>query len=213
MKFKCRCCGKYEEPIKKALKGYEMLAYDRMVSFTNFKDEKDIDVNNYEVMEKSPCKDEMCILKVHFPFNFEVGDRFNMLFRPANSYYNGWDEDYSEEISQSAIVSCKFEKEILSYEENGFIWAKTEDVILLPDLIKRFPEHHCGKSFDEWKKGYNDEYKYSDEWTEYSWNAQGDCGVWNLIYTDKNGRRHLLLLCSWGFHYDNISCGNIVFDE
>jgi hypothetical protein len=150
MKFKCKVCGKYKEPSKKLFEGYEMLAYDYMMTFTNFKDEKDIDFNNYEVMEKAPCKDEMCILKVYFPFNFEVGDRFNVLFRPANSYYNGWNE-CPEEILQSAIVSCRFEKEIFSDEEKGYIFIKTEDVILLPDLIKRFPEYH-EKSFDEWKK-------------------------------------------------------------
>jgi len=49
-----------------------------------------------------------------------------------------------------------------------------------------------------------------NNWSEISWNGQGDTGEWALLYKDGNNSKHLVLYCEWGFHYSNVFCGNVL---
>jgi hypothetical protein len=50
-------------------------------------------------------------------------------------------------------------------------------------------------------------------YTAYTWSAQGDLGEWALTYKDTCNVEHIILYCEWGFHYDDVYCGNMIFDN
>ena len=212
LSFTCKACRKTEQLQKTVLKGFEIIAYDNIVEWLDIL--KDVPAINERIWARAlaiPLCSELRPALVRFPFNFELGEHFWTLFMPAWSYLNGW-RDYPHEISDSAIVKCRFENIITQSDDCAWVNLYVTEVIPLPTLCEKFPAVVCNKYLNGIKEIESHEvFEYKD-WIEYSWSAQGDCGAWGLLYKSNIDNYHMVLYCEWGFHYSNVYCGNIIVD-
>lgn len=158
-----------------------------------------------------PRAGERRIIKVgcYTPFDREIGDSFNALFQPANSALNGW-EYAPEELERSAVVKCVFENIIFADEHQAWIEVAVTEVIPLIEMCTCCPERKVERLYN----GGFVEYAKPDfawnGWEYSSFDAQGDCGDWRLVYRDQDGTRHLVLQCEWGWHGGFVLFGNAV---
>ena len=207
LQLKCRICGQPAEISRFFPESYRGIAFDFMEWSDFIDDHPYLNEQIWPRSETPPCIGEKRIVKVSFPFCFRIGDEFNVLFQPALSFFNGWDE-HPDEIESSAIVSCRFLSVLDSNENEAWIEIAILSVIMLTDLLDVCPEYPIPSvfSFD----GYNYVFK-SNCWTFCSWSAEGDIGEWTLLYTDKNGTLHELLSAHSEFHHSHIYYGNITY--
>lgn len=218
MNLKCRICGATDLPEVKIPKKFAGVAYEDNVEWMY-----SVDVYVKSDQEPPPLEDKWNrlynseipregsyrVLRVHYPFVPDIGDVFYALFVPEMSLLNGWD-DNPEEIEQSAVVSCRFEKIIDRNDYFAWIYVEIFDVIMLQDLYKTYLPQTDDRALEE--LGYSDEpyiFEYKN-WSYYDCNIQGDLGQWKLIYTDMEGIRHLVLWGDWSFHKSEVYFGNIV---
>ena len=179
LSFSCSVCGAAATPEKTVLDGFNIIAYDMMAEWSDFTKDDDLE-NKGEHWTRSnemPVKNRIRVIKVHNPFNFEIGESFWLLFTPALSFFNGWDS-HPEEIDQSAIVQCRFENILHQNENDAWIEIRILDVIPLLDMAEKFSSKRDMKYLDSLKNG---EYSWKFEhkhWIYYSWSAQGDLGSW-----------------------------------
>lgn len=215
LQLKCKCCGEAAN-INRTIwaNGFSDLAYDDICEWSDFSENPpELEEDHWERAVRVPEIGETRLIKVVFSFSFETGESFKLLFRPAWSFFNGW-EEYPEELEQSAIVTCKLTSIKESNEYSAWATVRIEDVIMLKDICKRYPEQYTEnrlEDFDVTRVQFED-LQYQN-WEYYSWNAQGDCGEWKLIYQDENGIRHLILLGEWSFHGRDVYIGNIVNEK
>lgn len=208
MVFKCRCCKQIVDEKPRFIAGLSEFAYNAEWLEAG-EPVPPLEGRFWSHADALPKAGERRIIKVGFytPFNSEIGDSFNVLFQPANSALNGWDEA-PEELERSAVVSCVFEKVVSSDEYQAFIEISINRVVTLPELCGRFP---CVKPESLFADGFGENLKREftwHDWEYYSFDAQGDCGEWRLIFTDSEDVRHLILLCNWGWHGGHILFGN-----
>lgn len=214
MVFKCWCCKQIIEEKPRFIAGLSEFAYN-----TDWLEVGEpvppLEERFWLHADALPKAGERRIIKVGFytPFNSELGDSFNVLFTPANSALNGWDAA-PEELELSAVVSCVFEKVVSSDEYQAFIEISVNSVVTLPELCEHYP---CRKTENLFAGGFGEcveELEFAwKAWEYYSFDAQGDCGDWRLIFTDGNGARHLILQCDWGWHGGYVLFGNAVREE
>lgn len=210
MIFKCRCCNQIVDEKPRFIEGLSKFAYNAEWLEAGAPVPQ-LEERFWLHANALPKAGERRIIKVGFytPFNSEIGDSFNVLFLPANSALNGWD-NAPEELERSAIVSCVFEKVVSSDEYQAFVEISVNRVIPLPKLCERHPRQRISKLF---AGGFGEHLKLDftwKNWEYYSFDAQGDCGDWRLIFTDGEGVRHLLLQCDWGWHGGYVLFGNAV---
>ena len=161
------------------------------------------------VYEKIPGLHEQCFLKVAYPFHGEPGEKFWFLYQPGLSFYNGWDE-YPEELNQSAMIQCRFEKILTQNEYSATISVIITEVRMLRDLYQYYPEHVRPDLFEKFEPSDVRPSSFSyQEWFHDEWNIQGDLGKWKLFFTDETGKQHLILMGRWDTHRDDIYIGNI----
>lgn len=211
MKFTCSACGCTVQLNKNLEDGFPIHAYDNILEWSDFGDvvpalEDKIWVRS----DTKPLQNEIRIVKVHFPFNFELGEQFWVLFEPALSFFNGWDE-HPNEINQSSIVNCRFDSIISTNETSAWIRVKVLDV-MLNEFCNKFSSVIYNNKFSWINDKKTDCFIY-ENWSFYSWSAQGDLGEWALTYKDTCNVEHIILYCEWGFHYDDVYCGNMIFDN
>lgn len=210
MVFKCRCCKQIVDEKPRFIAGLSEFAYN--VEWLEAGEPvPPLEERVWQRSDTLPKAGDRRIIKVGYytPFNSEIGDSFNVLFSPANSELNGWDEA-PEELELSAVVSCVFEKVVNSDEYQAFIEISVNRVIPLTEMCKRCP---CRKAENLFAGGFGEYVKLEftwKNWEYYSFDAQGDCGDWRLIFTDGNGTRHLILQCDWGWHGGYVLFGNSV---
>lgn len=215
----CKCCGSDEAINRKVKQGFEEIAYDGIIQwYDQSNSEKygdslpSLDEDHFIRGLETPRKGEQRFVKVQFPFNFDVGETFQSLFMPADSFFNGWDEA-PEELEQSAIVTCKVKAIADSNEYFAWISVEVLDVRMLYELYQYYPDSCTSEPLEQFdvelSRLQSVQFRYRN-WEYYDWNAQGDVGEWKLIYTDNNGVRHLILMGEWDFHNSNVYCGNIV---
>lgn len=212
MNFKCRCCKQIVDEKPHFIAGLSEYAYNAEWLEVG-EPVPPLEERFWSHANTPPKAGERRIIKVGYytPFDSEIGDSFNVLFSPANSALNGWDEA-PEELERSAIVSCVFEKIISADEYQAFIEISVNRVIPLTELCERYP---CSKAESLFAGGFGELLKQEFTWRDwgyYSFDAQGDCGDWRLIFTDVKGTRHLILQCDWGWHGGHILFGNAVTD-
>lgn len=210
MTFKCSVCGDTEKLIKKSGSSLYDIAYDDIIEWSDFnsiQEVPDINEKGWVRSDRMPRAGTNRIVRACFPFNFETGDTFHVLFMPAWSFFNGW-EDYPEEISQSAVVHCKFD-EIISYNDN-YAWIIIHIIKVTPldKLHETYPQEITEKFEPENnKRGTLFEYGC---WSIYN-NPYEDWGDWYLFFTDSNMEKHMILVCQWDCHVSEIKCCNTVF--
>lgn len=207
MVFRCTCCNELVCETPQLLNGFSELAYDGFEWLEVGESVPPLDERIWTRSESVPKIGERRFLKVFAPFNQEKGERFNMLFSPALSALNGW-EEYPEELSDSAVVVCTFEGVVQSDEYRAWIEVSVEDVIPLEDLHKHYP---CVETTDVIGYGFDLTLDFRHErWEFYSYSAQGDFGEWQLVYVDSDGLRHIVLIGEYSMHKDFVCCGNVI---
>lgn len=207
MVFRCTCCDEIVDEKPQLINGFCELAYDGFEWLEVGESVPSLDERIWTRSNSVPEVGETRVIKVSAPFNQNIGDCFNMLFSPALSALNGW-EDYPEELFDSAVTVCKFEKIIQADEYRAWIEVSIEDVIPLEDLYKRYS---CVETTDVIGYGFELRQDFSHKcWEFYSFSAQGDFGEWQLVYVDNNGLRHIVLIGEYSMHKDFVCCGNVI---
>lgn len=158
-----------------------------------------------------PQVGERRLIKVDAPFKADIGDRLSLLYLPANSFFNGW-EEAPEELELSAVVCGTFEKVICNDDFCAFIKVVVEEVIPFPKLHMHYPRKKIPSLFESGYGEYSKLVFTWKNWEYYSFDAQGDVGDRRLIFTDDEGKRHLVLFGEWSMHDDFVHCGNAVTD-
>lgn len=209
MVFKCRCCNRMIDEKPSLAEGFSELAYDDMEWLEAGQTVPPLEERIWPRADKMPEVGERRFIKVEPPFAQEVGNRFNVLYLPALSMLNGW-EEYPEELSGSAVVSCVYEKTVCADEFCAWIEVSVKNVIPFPELYKHYP---CRKVSSLFEGGLGEHLTLACRhgcWEYYTYSAQGDWGEWRLIFTDDEGKSHLVLLGEWAMHDDFVHCGNAV---
>lgn len=209
MVFKCSCCGEAAKLNKNDPDEYSQIAYDHIMDWSDFTSPDDI-TESWNRSDTIPQVNTRRIVQVYFPFCFEKGEEFNVLFRPALSHFNGW-EEYPEELSHSAVVKCRFDEVITFTEENAFIYVTVKQVTMLDKLHEKYPLVTVYGSPYSQKRRYDTVFEYG-RYTIYD-QPYEDFGSWQLFYTDDSGVPHMVLSCSWYIHGAEITVGNKIFIE
>lgn len=207
MVFRCTACNEFVSESPQLINGFCELAYDEFEWLEVGEGIPPIDENIWTRAENIPSIGEKRFLKISAPFNQNIGDCFNVLFSPGLSALNGWDE-YPEELFNSAVAICTFERIIQADEYRAWIEVTIEDVIPLENLHKRYP---CVETTDIIGYGFELELDFCYKcWEFYSYSAQGDFGEWQLVYVDSDGLRHIVLISEYSMHKDFVCCGNVI---
>ena len=213
--FKCRVCGSEKLPCPE-------LRYDCFVSHTHCHETEWSDLTenppaleeqHWERSEILPEQGEQRLIKVHYPFCCKTGENFRTLFQPALSAINGFGEP-PEELNQSAIITCRLDNILSRNEHEAWISVTVTEMILLSDLCRYYPAHVRPELFEAFQS-HNPHsvqcYPFSwQNWKYDCWTAQGDVGEWKLFFTDETGKKHLILLETWGMCDSMLYIGNIV---
>ncbi len=204
----CPVCGEARKIPQSPKNGFSDVAFD-CAEWWSFQGElPPLSEHIWERLDILPTVGEMRIIKVSAPFDCGIGETFRMLFQPALSHFNGWDE-HPEELERSAIVECRFDKILESDLHQAWISVKVISVTMLRDICKMYPS----RKVPEWNHLFHvekEDYFQWRNWELFSWSAQGDVGEWWLIYTDESHIRHLVLLFEWMLCSETLSVGNII---
>lgn len=209
MILKCPVCGK--EPKHKISSGFAMEVYDECVEWPEDGELVPTDEKFLCRQEKMPQTDEVYTVKVIYPFQRELGEEFQILFMPAYSYFNGW-EECPEEIFESAIVRCRLEQVLEGHIKHSWVKVVVLEVIPLQEIYKTLPAVKYDENVAWSMEEYTDKLEY-ECWKYYSWNCQSDVGGWSLIFTDEAGMNHLVLANDWLMCDTHTYCGNIILEQ
>lgn len=211
LKLFCSCCGSEGIPERKVESGFLGITYDSMLEWLKCTEKiPKLEENIWSRSERVPTMGESYVVKAYFPFHFELGEEFSVLFQPALSFFNGWDE-YPDEIEESAIVKCEFMEVMDSGATSAWIRVKVVDVLMVGDICSTFVAVPYQGDVEWLESDVFDTYEFGN-WVFRQWSAQGDLGEWYLIYKDVKGLKHIVLYGRWDYHSDNVYYGNVVFD-
>lgn len=192
--------------------GFSGIAYD-IAEWSDFTD--DVPALGEDIWLRSdnvPMIGEERIIHVISPFSFENNEKFELLFMPALSSLNGW-EEYPDEIEKSAIVGCELAEIIEADDTEAWLKVKVVSVVMLSELAEK-----CSpKNLDMLpERSMLRDYQYTtkhENWEYSTFDAQGDIGSWELAFTDDSGVRHLVIYAEWGDHYNYVYYGNYVEND
>ncbi len=192
--------------------GFSGIAYD-IAEWSDFTD--DVPALGEDIWLRSdnvPTIGEERIIHVTSPFSFENNEKFELLFMPALSSLNGW-EEYPDEIEKSAIVGCELAEIIEADDTEAWLKVKVVSVVMLSELAEK-----CSpKNLDMLpERSMLRDYQYTtkhENWEYSTFDAQGDIGSWELAFTDDSGVRHLVIYAEWGDHYNYVYYGNYVEND
>lgn len=212
MIFKCKCCKQEVDEKPRFTGGLTRYAYSPEWLKVG-EPVPPLDERFWLRSDILPKAGERRIIKVGYytPFDRDVGDSFNALYQPAYSALNGWDLA-PEELECSAIVKCFFENIISADEYMAWIEITVKRVIPLPKMCTRYPVCKVDRLYNGGFVEYTQPDFTWNGWEYSSFDAQGDCGDWRLIFTDGENVRHLIMLCEWGWHGGFVLFGNAVAD-
>lgn len=207
--FKCSSCNNYvENKTRVAPKGFHGVAY----SCCKWYDIIDDSGSYKHLSVDMPKIGEQRIVRVEMPFDEYEKNQFDILFVPALSQLNGWDE-YPDDICKFTIVRCEINK-ILDIDEYGaFLSVNIKDVTPVSELYRKYPEALTEQSLEEYEgiSVCTDKIEMNGSRFEYCcWTGQGDIGEQKLIFTDDKGIRHLVITELWSFHESFVFFGNII---
>ena len=210
MRFKC-ICGETVKKDPRVPEGFAGWAYscgETGMEWLEYGEEiPPLDSKEYwERREKRPEVGEICAVLVKKPFDEEIGDEFYMQLTSPSDYYTDIMTD--EVIARGGIIKCRFESVVSSDEYKAWIKVRVLEVIMNDELNKAFDEYEKEGSL---VPDFEDEDKYTEKWKHMLlWSGQGDLGETCEIYTDDDGREHLVMQDYWDLHNDYVYFGNIV---
>lgn len=207
MVFRCTACNEFVNERPQLITGFCELAYDNFEWLETGESVPSLDEKIWLRSDNVPVVGEKRFLKIREPFNQNIGDCFNILFSPGLSALNGW-EEYPEELFDSAVVSCTFERIVQADEYRAWIEVAIQSVIPFENLTEHY---QCIETTDEIGFGFGltRDFRYKC-WEFYSFSAQGDLGEWQLVYVDSDGLRHTVLIGEYSMHKDYVCCGNVI---
>lgn len=213
IKLKSRGFNYYPE-IKETPYGFAGWAYSEM-EWSDFETKvPPLEEQHWPRSERIPVVGESRIVLVTSPFDEKCGNTFYIEFVPPLALFNGYES--AEELRDSAIVQCKFERILSADEYCAWIEVKILKVILLSELPEIYPPSQTNCEIEEFD-GIRSKDIYidfmDDTWKIMSWSGQGDLGEYKTFYTDTNGVRHLVRLDYWVGGEHAIFFGNIVQTE
>ena len=211
MRLKCRTCGEEVKKDPRVPEGFAGWAYycsDNDMEWLESGEEiPPLDCKEYwERREKRPEVGEICAILVRKPFDEDIGNEFYMQLRSPRDYFS--DEMTDEVIALGGIVKCRFESVVSRDEYKAWIKVMVLEVIMNDELCKAFDEYEKGTPL---VPDFDEEWKYTEKWKHVLlWSGQGDLGEVCDIYTDDDGREHIVMQNYWNFHDDYVYFGNIV---
>lgn len=211
MIFKCRCCNETVDEIPKLTAGMSELVFEPEW-LAKGEDIPPLDEHIWLRSDEFPQAGERRLIKVSAPFKADIGERLNLLYLPANAALNDWD-GAPEELELSAVVYGIFERVLSNDNYCAWIEVNIERVVPFPELCKHYP---CRKISSLFEGGFGECTKLDFRWRNweyYVFSAQGDCGEWRLIFTDDEGKRHLVMFYEYGWHDGFAQVGNAVVDS
>jgi hypothetical protein len=213
IQFKCKACDSFVQNEFREFKDVSFKAYEHL----EWSEESNTvphvtGEDKWPRSEIRPGISEYRVVRVTTPFCEESGSSFWVLYQPALSFFNGWDE-HPEELDELAFLNCKI-VEVIEYNDNH-AWLKLKIVksILLCDSYKTQPivvetdpvvDHfyEFGR-FDlvQWKG-----------WFYYFGGSQGDLGNWFLLKQEDTGMI-LIAFGEWGFHQECSYFANVLVSD
>ena len=204
----CKCCQKAASNVPLNLAKLAAFGGYGCVEWTD----PGSQVPEGDVWQRSSCPPKVGTKRrvlLGYPGQFTSPDGTWLIFRPAYSTLDGW-LDHPDELPLSGLARCHW---LETMRNDGHrAWVEVEVVEYIPmtsiqesappslgDLPMRFFEP---KPFLARK----------DEWTYYSWSAQGDLGEW-AIFRLFDSSIKLLLYGEWGFDYESFSVLNLQLNE
>ncbi len=219
MNFICRCCK--SRVVKNNFNdrfafvpeaGLHRTAYH--MEWVRFRegDESPIAEREWEYFDDTPEVGKTCIMRVQKPFDEELGGIFTNIFEPEMMAVNGWsDAEHPEDIHKAAAVLCRFVEVLWSDDFTAFIQVEVLNVVLLADLHRVFPVTVSDRPVELFGDAEEVWTEYEDEhWLLRDWNAQGDVGEQQYLYTDDEGVAHEVLTSWFDFHDDTYTLSNVV---
>lgn len=206
--FPCRACNKIPEKIKLNKNNFEIVGFEMGIEWSDFQASNlpSFDKKIWTRSNNPPLKGDRRIVMVRYPFQMTVGESFWMLFMPALSYFNGW-EEHPSEINSSAFVHCSFEQILSRNEECAWIEIRILNVVLVKEASDIWFESVGSGHLDSFQIFRDIHVFHYNEWILINASTESDLGTWALIKR-KNEQHHLIALGEWGFHYDIVYGGN-----
>lgn len=215
MRFKCGACNNFVEKQPDTPKGFAGWAYsgNTVEWLAQGEEIPPLESRIWLRREMIPKTGELCAVKVRLPFDEDMGGEFWAEFLQPNYYLSGDESD--ETVGSSAIVRCRLESAAEIGEYAAWVMVRVLEAVPYAAVCEAFAEFAQDEGLDRYC-GFGGE-KICDE-TEFEtksfrqmfWTMEGDVGEKRLIFTDKQGREHLVLLNFYTFHEDYTYFGNIV---
>ena len=147
-------------------------------------------------------------LHVQVPVTIYPRRPFWVLFQPALSAVNGW-EEHPTEISASGLVQVVLTEVCVHGETGGWIKARVLQAIPVRDIADRFAEDGSGATAPLLSqlgvRGYCE--VRTEDLSYISAQMEGDVGAWVLCQRWGQSAR-VLMYGEWGFHADYVFAGN-----
>lgn len=210
MRFKCRTCGEIVKKQPIVPEGFAGWAYScgecDIQWLKSGEDIPPLDGKVYlKCREKCPELGEICAILVKKPFDEEIGNEFYVQLRSTRDYIS--DEMTDEVFACGGIVKCRFESVVSHNEYEAWIKVRVLEVIKNDELYKVFDEY----IEDPLIPRFDSEEKYTNKWKHIKlWSGGGDIGRYCEIYTDSDGRDHMVLQGYWDLHNEYVYFGNVV---
>ncbi len=200
--FKCRACGNPGDPVQVpdwaklwGFAGCHSWLEDAVPS----PDDPILQLNQL------PKPGERRRLLVSHPFRARSDRSFWLLFTPALSAANGWD-DTPEELPDSGLVYCRLTADLGARGQHGrAIEVEVLDSFFTIEAAQRFTAIESGKLEDIYDTGRG---RAEFEGLRYlSWNGEGDIGGW-FVFQHLAGGWVAILYAEWDFHRDYVYAGH-----
>lgn len=153
--------------------------------------------------DRIPVKGEERIVRIYTAFD---GEEFCLNFVPSRVFFKGFSV---EDLERCAVVRCKLMEVIASDGSQSWIRLKALEVMMLSSLIDIFPE---GKGEPEPEETG---WEYFEEVRDKIWECTGrtlECDITEkkIFYTDRDGKRHLILSDHEDFDVSISFFGNVM---
>lgn len=157
--------------------------------------------------ERLPLPGDSHRLRVRYPFRARSVEPLWVLFRPALSALNGWD-DHPDELPASGIVECVLREDLGPSGRRHLIRVQVLRAVPLGALPSAFPagETPAVAPLPAEPQGMRGDVLRWGDFTFCEWSAQSSVGEWT-IYQHLGDRHALTLSAAWGIHHSVMFAG------
>jgi hypothetical protein len=160
----------------------------------------------------TPILDETYFIRSQQPF-LSSDNYFTpwVLFQPADSACNGWD-DFPEEISLSSFIRVKLLDVVSATKDSALVKIQVLEILPLTQIVTTFDPHppphmrELGHLLSEPLPSSRVRSAVFGDFVFFSFSFEGDLGEW-VICQKWQSRWRLIALGEWGFHHDYIYVG------